>query len=115
MSPITNVLAIVMDAGSTSDFHEASRAAGGAKEVDVRSDHTTAALQGIAYDCHAWAATEGVPGEPAAVRAELLFLLQRARTRALLRARQFRRVARVRVAITREGDHLLALLVEGDD
>lgn len=112
---VTNLYPTIHDAGSSSDFWEAARAAGGAKEVEVRSDHQDGALADIAADCLEWAAGDLdhlATKEPAEIRRELRFLLGRARSRALLRARQFKRVARLRVAITREGDHLLALMTE---
>lgn len=117
MSPIaTAPAAIIRDAATGNDFWSAAGESGGANDAVVWSDDTRARLVDLADDALSWAS-----GDPAlahladhvdALHQELLHLYRRAHKRALLHAKQFQRRARVYVALTREGDHLLALIAE---
>ena len=107
---------IIHDAANGSDFWSAAGEAGGAKSVDVWSDDARGHLGQLADDALTWASGDAALAHLAdhidAVHAELLHLYRRAHKRAMLTAKQFKRRARVWVSITREGDHLLALIAE---
>lgn len=103
---------VITRAATVSEFWHAARLSGGAKEVEIASDDPRDRLACLASDCTEWAIDDRteliLPQGVAALHREIELLFSCARHCAQVHAKYDSRRARITVALTREGDHLLS-------